>query len=260
MEQITMEQLAELLKVQIGGLASRMDADKAESKAEREADKAEMKASQEELMAKMDANERKMDSNQERTDANLKAMKADQREMKAELKAWLGEMGASRESTEACEEKTKALPETTEACPMKTRACLEEETGAVVESLEVPEGATYEETSGGTEDRTGEQRLAVRRHRQRKKRAQVNGGPRQKFAAARGRFTRRAVPAMRKGHVRRGPGMKYRRSGIRGRGKAFGSRMEHFGRVRPSFRDSLYNSNLGPSFFQAPILSSPASG
>jgi hypothetical protein len=109
---------------------------------------------------------------------------------------------------------------------MKTRACLEEEkkpvpeeTEAVAESREVPEGATYEETSGGTEDQTGEQRLAVRRHRQQKKRAQVDDGPRQKFATARGRFTRLVVPAMRKGHVRRGPGKKCH-SSIRGQSKA----------------------------------------
>jgi hypothetical protein len=87
-------------------------------------------------------------------------------------------------------------------------------------SWEVPEGAADEEKFGATKDRTGEQRLAVRRHRERNKRAQVNGGPQQKFAASRGRFTRRAVPAIRKGHVRRGPGMKCRRGGIRGPGKA----------------------------------------
>jgi hypothetical protein len=80
-------------------------------------------------------------------------------------------------------------------------------------------------TNTGTEDRTGEQRLAVRRHRQRKKRAQVNGGPRQKFAAFRGRFTRRAVPALLKGHVRKGP-RRNRRSDVRGPGKTFRSRID----------------------------------
>jgi hypothetical protein len=81
-----------------------------------------------------------------------------------------------------------------------------EETEAVTEPQEVPEGATDKETFGATEDRAGEQRLAVRCHGQLKKRAQDNGGPLQKFAAVRGRFTRRAVPALRKGHRRRGPG------------------------------------------------------
>jgi hypothetical protein len=71
-----------------------------------------------------------------------------------------------------------------------------------------------------SEDRTGEQHLAIRHHRQRKKRDQVDGEPRQKFAAFRGRFTRRAVPAMRKGHVRRGPGNRCCRSNIGRRSKA----------------------------------------
>jgi hypothetical protein len=95
-----------------------------------------------------------------------------------------------------------------------------DKTEVVAESWEVPKGGTDEETRAGTEDRTGEQRLAMRCHRQRKKRAQVNGGPRQKFAAARKQFTRCAVPAMRKGHVRRGLGTKCRHGGIRGPGKA----------------------------------------
>jgi hypothetical protein len=94
------------------------------------------------------------------------------------------------------------------------------ETEAVAEPKEVPEGAPDEETFGATEDRTGEQRLAMRRHRQRKKRAQKNGRPQQKFAAFRGQFTLRAVPAMRKGHVRRGLGKRCCHSGIGRRSKA----------------------------------------
>jgi hypothetical protein len=120
----------------------------------------------------------------------------------------------------------KACREVTHACLEEEKEPTPEETEAVEKPQEVPKGGTDEETSAGTEDRTGEQRLAVRRHRQRKKRAQVNGGPRQKFAAARRRFTRRAVPAMRKVHVRRGPGMKCRRRGIRGPGKTSGTRMK----------------------------------
>jgi hypothetical protein len=167
---------------------------------EMEADQREMKADKRKMMAKID----KMDANQH--------------EMKATIRSGHEEMikaitGASPESTEACEEKTKALPETTEACPEVTPACLEEkkepapeEPKAVAETEEVPEGATDEEKFGATEDRAGELRLVLRRHRQRKKRAQENGGPRQKFASLRGRFTRRPVPALRKGQVRKGPG------------------------------------------------------
>jgi hypothetical protein len=90
----------------------------------------------------------------------------------------------------------------------------------VAETEEVPEEAAVEDKFGATEDRAGDPRLAVRRHRERKKRAQVNGGPRQKFAAFRGRVTRRAVPALLKGYVRKGP-RRNRHSGVRGPGKKF---------------------------------------
>jgi hypothetical protein len=182
------EMMAEM-KVQIGGLASRLDADKAE-----------MKSQIGEMMNKMDNNKEEM----------IKAI-----------------MGASRELTEACDGKTKALLEATEACPEVTHAWLKEERestpkemDAVEEPQVLPKGATDEEEFGATKDQTGEQRLAVRRRRERKKRAQEKGGPRHKFAAFRGRFTRRAVPAMRKGHVRWGPGKRCCRSSIERPGKA----------------------------------------
>jgi hypothetical protein len=144
-----------------------------------------MKASQE-MMARMEA---KLDSNHER--------------IMAKMDAWLGKTEACREVTHAC------LEEEREPTP--------KETEVVAEWQEVPKGAT--------EDRAGDLRPAVRRHRQRKKRAQENGGPRQKFAAFRGQFTRRAVPALLKGHVRKGP-RKNRRSGVRGPGKTFRSRID----------------------------------
>jgi hypothetical protein len=99
------------------------------------------------------------------------------------------------------------------------------ETEVMMESWEVPKGGTDEETRAGTKDRGGEQHLAVKHHRQQKKWAQVNGGPRQKFAAFRGRFTRRAVPALLKGHIHKGP-RRNRRSGVRGPGKTFRSRID----------------------------------
>jgi hypothetical protein len=114
------------------------------------------------------------------------------------------------EATEACDEKM-------EACQEKKKESTPKETEVVAEPEEVPKGGMDEETSGGTEGRTGEQRLATRRHRQRKKRAQENGGPRQKFAAFHGQPTRHFVPALRKGGLRKGPGKKCC-SGIRGRG------------------------------------------
>jgi hypothetical protein len=186
----------------------------------------DMKASQEEIKA----NQHETKANQGRTNASLAEMKATIRSGQEEMIKAI--TGVSRESTEACEEKTKVLPETTEACPEVTHACLEEEkestpkeTYAVEEPQEFPKGATDEEKFGATEDRAGDLRLAVRRHRQRNKRAQENGGPRQKFAAFHRRFTHRAVPALLKGHVRKGP-RKNCRSGTRGPGKMSRSRTE----------------------------------
>jgi hypothetical protein len=57
--------------------------------------------------------------------------------------------------------------------------------------------------------------LAVRRLGRPQKRTQGDGGSQQNLVAARGRLTRRAVPALRKGPSRRGPG-KTTSSGIRG--------------------------------------------
>jgi hypothetical protein len=113
------------------------------------------------------------------------------REMQAEFRATPPEMKAKWDATadrvmakwdsrlgevKACEGTTKVFRKAMEGCEERTEACLEEEKEpaleepkAVAEPGEVPEGATVEETSGGTEDRTGEQRLAVRRHRQWKK-------------------------------------------------------------------------------------------
>jgi hypothetical protein len=191
-----------------------------------------------ELLAKMNANQAESMARMEANKAESKAeRKADKEEMKATIRSGQEEMikaitGVSRKSTEACEEMTKALPETTEACPEVTHACLEEEkestpkeTDAVEEPQEFPEGVTDEEKFGATKDRAGELRLAVRRHRQRKKRAQENSGPRQKFAAFRRWFTRRAVPALLKGHVRKGS-RRNRRSGVREPRKTFRSRID----------------------------------
>jgi hypothetical protein len=86
MEQITMEQLAELLKVQIGGLASKM-----------EADQEKMDPIEQNMMAKMDAMQAMMDSQVEET------------------MAWLGEMKACQGVTPAClEEEEEPAPEETE--------------------------------------------------------------------------------------------------------------------------------------------------
>jgi hypothetical protein len=149
-----------------------------------------------------------------------------------------------------CLEKTKALLETTEAFPAKTEAFLErkgsapEELESMAEPKEVPERATEQETGEAAEDRTGKLRLAVRRHRQRKKQSQENGGPREKFAAFRGRVTHCAVPVLNKGHVRKEP-RRNRRSGVKGLGKTSGSRIENPGLKERWTKDKAVRGTLG---------------
>jgi hypothetical protein len=67
------------------------------------------------------------------------------------------------------------------------------------------------ETTRALEDRYGDRHLTVGRRRQPWKRAQGDGGSRQNFAAARGRLTRRAVPARRNGRGHKEPTVDKRR-------------------------------------------------
>jgi hypothetical protein len=133
MDQGKLEEIMEFLKA----IERKRGADKAEAKREREADKAEMKAQIGGLASRMDVDKAESEA----------VMKADHEEimaglkrMNATLSAWLG--GA----THACFEEEK------EPTP--------EETAAVEKSQGAPNGAADEETSTGTEDRTGEQCLA----------------------------------------------------------------------------------------------------
>jgi hypothetical protein len=166
---------------------------------------ARMEADRAELMAKMETNQEKMDAMQATMDSQLE-----------ETMAWLGETKASSVTTESCEGKTHA-------CPLKTEAKREpttEEREAVAEPQEVPEGATGEEMIGATEDQSRDLHLATGCCGQLKACTKHDGRMRQEYAAAIGRPTRRTVPAMRKGHVRRGPGKKCR-CGLKGQNKAF---------------------------------------
>jgi hypothetical protein len=126
--------------------------------------------------------------------------------MKAEMKVHRDRVEANQERIIA---KIDAWLEETKACLQKSEPT-PEEIETVAEHREVLNEEAAVKNIGATEDRSGDQRLAVRRHGKPKKRAQVNGGPRQKFVA------RHAVAALRKGHVRRGPGRTLG-SGIRDR-------------------------------------------
>jgi hypothetical protein len=105
----------------------------------------------------------------------------------------------------------------------------QEETKAVAEPQEVPEGVTGEKMIGAAKDRSRNLHLAVGCRGQLKTQTRGDGRVRQEYAATVGWPTRRTVPAMRKGGLRKGLGNKCHRTGLRGPGKTSGSRMEDQG-------------------------------
>jgi hypothetical protein len=87
-------------------------------------------------------------------------------------------------------------------------------------------------------------------------RTKRDGRVRQEHAATVGRPTRSTVPAMRKGGLRKGPGMKCSRSGIKGRGITSGSGMRGMIRKRQrglEKRKTFYDAiepTLGPEIIK----------
>jgi hypothetical protein len=81
-----------------------------------------------------------------------------------------------------------------------------EETEAAVERQDLFKEEINLENIGSSEDRSGYQRLVVRRRRGANKRTQDSVGSRQKLSAARKPVVRRAIPAVRKGNILKGPG------------------------------------------------------
>jgi hypothetical protein len=88
----------------------------------------------------------KMMASQEEMKANNQEMMAGLKRLNATADTWLGETKAWQGVMHACLEKKVSTPEETEA---------------VAEPQEVPEGATDEETIGVTEDRSRDLRLAI---------------------------------------------------------------------------------------------------
>jgi hypothetical protein len=129
------------------------------------------------ILEKMDSNQEKMDDGQEETKSQVGSLASRIHVNQEEMKYMF----------DACLEKMETNPKEKEA---------------VEEQQEVPKNEAAVETIEALEDRYGDGHLAVGRRRQPKKWTQGDGGSRQKFAAARGRVTRRAVPAPRKGPVK----------------------------------------------------------
>jgi hypothetical protein len=125
----------------------------------------------------------------------------------------------------------ETFQEAMEVCRAVTPTCLEEEKEsspeeieAVAKPQEVPEEVTDEEAIGAAEDRSKDLRLAVRCRARLKTRTKCDGRLRHECAATIGRPTRRSIPAMRKGGLRKGPGKK-RHSGIKGPSRTLVCRM-----------------------------------
>jgi hypothetical protein len=132
--------------------------------------------------------------------------------------AWKEKYLSSEEWTTFCRVPPVATPEETEAdmitfeqnsedMDATTLEANPEETEAAVER---PELFQKEETKfdniGSSEDRCKAQRLVMRHRRGANMRIRDSVGSRQKLSAACKRVKRRAVPAVRKGHIRKGPG------------------------------------------------------
>jgi hypothetical protein len=153
-------------------------------------------------------------------DAHFEKINANYEDMRAIIDAYYEKRMAKMNAH--FEEMIKAI---TEACQEEKKESTPEDTEAVAESEEVPEGATDAEAIGAAKGRSRDLRLALGYRGRLKTRIKRDGRVRQEHAATVGRPTRRFVPAMRKGHVRRGPGKRCRRNGVREPGETSDSRM-----------------------------------
>jgi hypothetical protein len=181
-----------------------------------------MMAREEEIEAKAEARQQWAEARQEKANAERKAA---YEELTADLKAMVARMAANRAEMLACPDNSEAGVITSEESSEQMDATrLEanpEETEAAMERQDLFKEKTYFDNIVSSEDRCEEQRLFVRRRRGAKKRTQDSFGSRQKLSAARKREIRRAISAVRKGNIRKGPGM----TNI-GRGVPTGRRLE----------------------------------
>jgi hypothetical protein len=183
---------------------------------------AEMKASQAEMEARAEAR-------QEKADADAKARHeeaaARQEKMNAELKAAI--LASFRGST-TCQTETTSSSEEMEATNLEATP---EETEAPVELQDQFKEEINAENIGSSEDQCENRCLAVRRRLGAKKRSQDSAGSRQKVSAARKRVIRHAVPAIRKGKIRKCPGKDSVARGVsRGKTLVKSRRLCHKGR------------------------------
>jgi hypothetical protein len=119
-----------------------------------------------------------------------------------------------------------------------------EETQAAVECQELQIEEADVDAVGSSAERYEEQRLVVRRRRGAKRRPQDSVGSRQKVSAARKRVIRRAIPAVRKGNIRKIPG----KDGS-AREAPKGRRLQRTHRISPECNNGIRNRGLKDKLF-----------
>jgi hypothetical protein len=174
----------------------------------------EAEAQQQRAEARQEKMNTEMKASQERASAEMKVVQAEIKAAYAEMEARaearherflarLDGLISYGEGTTTCQTETTSSSEEMEATNLKATP---EETEAPVERQDLVKEEINAENIGSSDDRSGYQRLAVRRRRGAKKRSQDSVGSRQKLSAARKRVIRRAIPGVSKGNIRKGPG------------------------------------------------------
>jgi hypothetical protein len=189
------------------------------------------------LLARQEEAEAKAETRHEEAESDAKA-----RHEKAEARAvarherflaFLDGLTSCGEGMTSCQTETTSSSEEMEATNLEATP---DETEATVERQELFEKETNFDTIGSSEDRCEDRRLVVRRRRGAKKRSQDSVGFRQKSSAARKRVIRRAIPAVRKGNIRKGPG----KDGS-ARGAPKGRRLQKTHRISPECNIGIRN-------------------
>jgi hypothetical protein len=228
--QLMMERLFAKQSEEMKARQEKADAD---AKARQEKADADAEARQEKMKAEIKANiNANITAIQEKADADAKARHEEvvARQEKATVELKTAILASFRRST-TCQTETpsssegmdatrlEATPEETEANVITFEESSEEmdatrieatsgATEAAVERLEILKEEINVDNIGSLVDRYEDRRLVLRRRRGAKKRIQDSVGFRQKLSAARKRVIRRAVTAVRKGNIRKGPGRK----------------------------------------------------
>jgi hypothetical protein len=151
-------------------------------------------------------------------DAIMRSIPSDiDRILQQKIEAWKKRYLSSEERTTICrvppvacsdnsEDNVITSEESSEEMEATNLEATPEETEAPVERQDLFKEQINVDNIGSLEDRCKEQHLDVRRRRGAKKRSQDSVGSRQKVSAAHKRVIRRAIPAVRKGNIRKGPG------------------------------------------------------